>query len=400
LAEGAFQGIVESLAGTFTGLFRPSLGIQSPNADKLMISASLLLLKPALCGTGVRSQQIRDNQDVIIPLLPLLFVGGWLAPEREYIASQAQDIYLRWNSQAEEASKQTIQSIIIATLASYLSDVDISISYAMWFFSRDTILLNSSPEEILLLFLDSTRPAFLTTDIVTKDLLPTEPAMFGLLINLHPSPIDNSLSVLDPLIPPPVFAADTPKHSASSRATSPYDRLVRAFVHVFYHDRAKARSSLWVLRHLIVHQLYAQDWLSVRKDPGMFGSDTDAVHISDMLEKTKVLVAYMFHAALADAGDGWRSGLVEALTQNIQTPRSPLSDFLQGLIQSSIESDTIREARVANIVFSRLFEDMEKDEADKWMNYAKLIQKNGISALFAFRSQCLIERSNNSTSSL
>lgn len=201
-----------------------------------------------------------------------------------------------------------------------------------------------------------------------------------MLSQLSPDPIDASLAVLDPHVPPASAFAGKSTFSQQqlydTRGFSPYARVVDALLHVFGEDRQLAKHNTWALRHFIALGVYAQDLVNVPSGQSpVFEQKAYATGLDGMIARLRQVTTYVLTSA---ADDGWRGVALGALLENkTREEMDPLATLLVHVINAAQGEDLTRDVRVLRIILDHAFHDMEKDEAERWMLLARNIEATG-----------------------
>jgi E3 ubiquitin-protein ligase listerin len=210
------------------------------------------------------------------------------------------------------------------------------------------------------------------------DIFPTPKEIDNMLSQLSPDPIDATLAVMDPLIPPASAFASTsdipPPYD--TRGFSSYARVVDALLQVFGEDRQSAKKNTWVLRHFLAFEVYAQDFMNVPSAQSpVFEQKALAAGLDDAIARVRQVTTYVLTSG---ADSGWRGAALGAVLEDKAAGEiGALPTLLVDAIRLAREQDFTRNVRVLRIVLDHVFHDMEKEESDHWMLLARKIESTG-----------------------
>jgi hypothetical protein len=213
-----------------------------------------------------------------------------------------------------------------------------------------------------------------------------------MLNQLSPDPIDPSVAVMDPLIPPASAFTDKSAFKRpqlyDTRGFSSYARVVDALLQVFTEDRRSAKQNTWALGHFLALEVYAQDFVNVPSAQSpVFEQKALAVGLDGMIARVRQVTTYVLTSA---ADDGWRSAALGVVLQDKREGDvGALAMLLVDAIRRARERDFARDVRILRIILDHVFHDMEKEEADRWMLLARKIESTGDPFLFFERRLCL-----------
>ncbi|KAL0570451.1 hypothetical protein V5O48_011508 [Marasmius crinis-equi] len=228
------------------------------------------------------------------------------------------------------------------------------------------------------------------------DILPTETELNEMLDGLPSDPIHQSLAVLEPLIPPSSMFLDDDTETYTppldARGHSLYARLVTALIHIVLEDRQTAKRNMWILRHLLAFSVYAEDLINFPAGSGRSPAfDRRAVdsELSELVVKVHQVVTYV----LVTAGDETGVAL-DVLSGKAKTKAEGLAQFIVDVVEASKRTESVRDFRVLGRVLGHVFDDVEKEEAERWVVFARGIEKSApntaiaiISSINAFGSE-------------
>jgi len=201
---------------------------------------------------------------------------------------------------------------------------------------------------------------------------------------LPQKPLDASLALLEPLLPPtsPPRVAPTP---TDSRGLSSYARTVYALGQALTNDLGLAKRHLWTLRHFIALAIYAEDLHNVPSAAdrsGVFDGKVTPETLTDVIQKARQISVYLFGSVFSDGGDERKKLLQEMSKNGVQKAslgsRASWTGFLQDAVAFAVEEDGVRDARVLQRVLKAvLSEGVDVAEADLWVQIARKVEKIG-----------------------
>ena len=219
------------------------------------------------------------------------------------------------------------------------------------------------------------------------DIFPTPAEIDEMLDQLSPDPIDASLAVIDPLVPPAsaITGESLSGQLYDSRGFSSYSRVIEALLQVFIGDRQMAKQNTWAFRHFLALELYAQDFLSVPSAQSpMFDSAAPSAGLASMVSKVHQVTTYILTSA---ADDGWRGAALDVLLENKSAEGDGvLPALLVDAVKRSRDRDLNRDVRILRNILDHVLREITKDEADRWILLARKIESIGLCFSFFQRA--------------
>ena len=210
---------------------------------------------------------------------------------------------------------------------------------------------------------------------LVADLLPTNDEYDDMLSVLSQDVIHPSLAVIDPQIAPGEENA-TLSPECDSRGYSQYARAVCALILVLSENRTEAKRNIWALKHILSFIVYATDFQSypAGRSP-LLSSEALNECLDELVTKGSQIVTYLLTSSY---GDGWRRSVLNAVLQNVALDAlNGLSKFLVKLINEAKGTDGSRATRVLRMALQHVLDDVDKDEADRWLALANKLERNG-----------------------
>jgi hypothetical protein len=212
------------------------------------------------------------------------------------------------------------------------------------------------------------------------DVFPTPNEINEMLNQLPSDPIDASLAVMDPLIPPASAFAGKSTFAQpqlyDTRGFSSYARVVNALLHVLGEDRQSAKQNIWALRHFLALEVYAQDFVNVPSAQSpVFEQKALVAGLDGVIARIRQMTTYVLTSV---ADDGWRGAAIGTVLEDKAAGNlGALTTLLVDAVRLAREKDLSRDVRVLRIILHHVFHGIEKDEADRWMLLARRIESTG-----------------------
>ena len=214
----------------------------------------------------------------------------------------------------------------------------------------------------------------LNLNLVT-DLLPTNDEYDDMLSILSQDVIHPSLAVIDPQIAPcEENVASSPE--CDSQGYSQYARAVCALILVLSENRKEAKQNIWALKHILSFIIYARDLQSypTGRSP-LLSSEALNEYLDNLVAKGSQIVTYLLTSSYED---GWRQSVLNAVTHNVALDElNGLPKLLVQLINDAKDTDGSRATRILKVALQHLLDDVDRDEADRWLALAKQLERNG-----------------------
>ena len=213
---------------------------------------------------------------------------------------------------------------------------------------------------------------------ILHDILPTPCEVNKMLNSLPSDPIDPSLAVIDPLLPPPSAYYDNgtvPGQLFDDRGFSTYARIVSGVLQVLVADRQAAKRNLWALRHFLALSIYAEDLLSIPAAISPAFQHTSESNLRDIVTKVHQITTYLLTSPMDNR---FHLNIIAAVSgDNPELAPDSIGAFLVDLVKNWKERDGIRESRILRRVLQPLLSNVNKGEADQWIGLAKMLEKTG-----------------------
>ena len=197
-----------------------------------------------------------------------------------------------------------------------------------------------------------------------------------MLQDLPCDPLDQALAINDRLVPPPSLwkGGDIQTPSFDKDGFSEYARIINSLLYVMMSDRGLARQNMWLLRHFVALQKFAQDVLNLPAGKSVvFGNACDLAELLAIISRVDTISAFLF----TDVGDDvWHASIVQAISEKKSTPLGDaVGRFVQLVVEKAIKYDSYREARGVNFFLRHLLSGATMADADHWMTFARKVEK-------------------------
>jgi hypothetical protein len=200
-----------------------------------------------------------------------------------------------------------------------------------------------------------------------------------LLGDIPSDPIDSSLAVLDPLLPPPSSYQNevVTKQIYDGRGYSKYARVVCALLQFLIEDRQLARRNFWALRHFLALSIYADDLLQIPTAPSVaFHQRISGNKLRDIIAMVHQMSTYLLTSTM---DNGLHLKIIMSVSEDrADSSLGGLGGFLFDLVTNSKRLDLVRESRILRRVLQPLLANASIDEADQWMVLARKLEKTGV----------------------
>ncbi|KAJ3986996.1 hypothetical protein F5890DRAFT_1406039 [Lentinula detonsa] len=376
--------------------------------DRLLVLMEVILNLPPVKLVDPESSKT-SSSTTLPPALPSISIipDDTISPSRDNLCARAQRI---WESFEDEPPLQVVSIVftsITQSLRTLLSNINARCIYrcspedivAVFYVLRDSITAQASK---------GYSNATLSMMNPVESLLPSQTSFDASLDQLNGAPISRSLGVVDELAGvASVFGSATA--TSNPDHTHGYARYALALLQIVSDDLRLARgllatssSSWWVLRHLLVLSVYAEEVVMVpsahERNPlfhlGM-NQPGRVRRCREIIAKVHQIVAYVF--ASVDSTEGvreWRKDLCHILPASTDTfmPTLPsVGSLLLSSIRFAAKTDSYRDCCVLGEVLSRVFQagfgsvstdGISEEELNLWLNYARKMSefKKGESA--------------------
>ncbi|KAG7441328.1 uncharacterized protein BT62DRAFT_937246 [Guyanagaster necrorhizus] len=353
LSKNGFDSLIQTLGSVFMADINVLL--RSENESHGSVDTLLVLISTALFSLP----RFTNSPSLLaIDALPYVFLLGYVLPRSVSSLDGTAAAQALWDRFIQERDLNHFdETAIFSGIQDLLKTIVVDTQ------------MRPSPEHVLQALSEAT----LKEVIAPLSCLLSEPELDEMLDEMSSDPIHPSLAVLDPLIPPGQYG-ETGFPECDSRGFSPYARLVSMLLFVFMEDRQSARRNTWALRHLIALSLYAEDYSAcpVWSSPA-FGTEA-LMDLEGLIVKLQQICTYLLTSA---SDDGWRLKVLDVLTNGrpLDEAGPPLAVFLRDQIVRAREGDEMREARILGRVLSHVLHDADKAEADRWIAFARSIDR-------------------------
>ncbi|KDQ60057.1 hypothetical protein JAAARDRAFT_32435 [Jaapia argillacea MUCL 33604] len=356
LSNESMEALVGSLISAFNLGFEQIL--RDADTSTKSFEAPIELLAVAL----ETRPGIMSSPPLAVTLLPDVFLFAYLLPKIALgqdvgTFKTAQRIWSSWVAMTSRTSRLDVLAVIKEKLHDLLLDIQV----------------RPLPDHILQLLSEEPHGVHLN---FLKDVIPSHKRLSAMLESLPSDPIDPSLTVLDPLVPPPsVFNSRRVfDQHFDSAGYSGYARVIYALLQFIMKHRQGARENTWALLHLLALATYAQDFLKVPSGrSAVFSKSISKSNLEDIISKVHQVATYLLSSP---SESQWHLNVIQSVDQETNNPTLDYTGrFLADLIKLSKKTDTIRDCRILSSVLQPVLSAAGKDDADQWMLLARRLEK-------------------------
>lgn len=193
-----------------------------------------------------------------------------------------------------------------------------------------------------------------------------------------------TLSLIDPLVP---------QSEVEERSVSPSDqvydlfgltsfaRCVSALIYIFESDRSLARLNTWVLPHLILLAILAEDQrVQPESSATAFSPSTSEETLAELAQSAVRIATSILSSLAGELPNGWHANTVSAL-QKGQAPQdsNDLAAVLAKVYAQALEHDLADVARTFSKLLSGVlnFSSAEASDGERWLKLGQSIQDKG-----------------------
>ncbi|KAI0336704.1 hypothetical protein GY45DRAFT_1377084 [Cubamyces sp. BRFM 1775] len=293
-------------------------------------------------------------------LLPHVYLFAFLLPQ---FAAVEQDLQVParklWDKSfgtSSEAVKRDMIALIEQLLRELLADTS----------SRAT------PQQLLKVM--STVPQA-GVDVLAS-VFPSQEELSAMLDSLPSTPLDPSLAVIDPLVPPATLYRPTemPAPEYDTMGFSTYARVIYGLLLHLADDRQTAKENVWALRHIFALSIYAEEirHLPSAESPVFAPSVTRSV-LQDILDRVQQLATYLLSST---AEELWHTKVTNALlAQSASDALDGAGKLVVDIVTRAKRQDSVRTSRVLHMILQHALSNASKVDADQWMLIARKMEK-------------------------
>lgn len=199
-----------------------------------------------------------------------------------------------------------------------------------------------------------------------------------MLDDLPSTPLDPSLGVVDPLVPPSTLyrPADPSPSTYDSAGFNKYARVVNGLLTHLLDDRQMSKANIWALRHLFALAIYAEELKHLpSSESPVFARSVSRIVLQGILDRVQQVATYLLSST---AEENWHTHVTGVLIFRAS------SSSLDGATQLVIDvvtrarlQDSVRTSRILHMILQHAFRNATKAEADQWMGVVQQMEKLG-----------------------
>ncbi|KAI0824805.1 hypothetical protein BC628DRAFT_1321461 [Trametes gibbosa] len=300
-------------------------------------------------------------QSAASSLLPHLFVFAFLLPtftsvdqEQQAIAST---LWEKGMTEASVAEKSNAYVMVKQILRELLVDC------------------NARPTPSQILRAVSFSPLSSEIDVLS-DIFPSQDELSIMLEAVPSSPMDPSLAVVDPLVPPATLYRSNSAQPlvADSTGFSKYARTVNGLLLYLAEDRHMAREHVWALRHFFALAIHAEELkhLPAMESP-VFARAVSRSTLQGLLDRVQQLATYLFSSTTEEL---WHSRVTNTLLAQSASDRlDRVGQLVVEVVNRAKRQDSVCTSRVLHAILQHAFSNATKADADQWMLVARKMEK-------------------------
>ncbi|EJF63887.1 hypothetical protein DICSQDRAFT_145362 [Dichomitus squalens LYAD-421 SS1] len=355
ISRSCREGLLHSLVDSFRLHFDDVLHENKSSVDAFNIPLSLLhdLIERDPSASAIES--------FASSLFPYAFLLAFLLPQVLPVDAKqqalAKGLWQKWVHIGSAEAKGTTLSVIKHLLRELLIDSS----------------NKATPEHVLRTLSAS---SFGSKVDVLSDIFPSRAELDSMLEALPSTPLDPSLAVVDPLVPPSVQYRSI-KVTASefdTQGLAKYARTVHGLLLYLVDERQTAKESMWALHHILALAIYAEEssYLPGAQSP-VFAKTVARATLQSILDRVQQLAAYLLSSA---TDEKWHSSVTNALVnQGPATGLEGVGQLVVDLVGRATRRDTVRESRVLHMILRHALSTATKADSEQWMLVARKIEK-------------------------
>jgi E3 ubiquitin-protein ligase listerin len=153
-----------------------------------------------------------------------------------------------------------------------------------------------------------------------------------------------------------------------------YARIAWSLTYLATLDRQLLTDNPWILKHALLLQLFATDFLSTLGiSSTSFGTSVSTTLLNEIINSVQLMTTYFF-SDIASIGVPHRT-LIDALNNSTLNVEGKSNQFILDICQASMASDTIQLARVARLVLQHVLRGASTPDIDLWLTFARQIRR-------------------------
>ena len=196
---------------------------------------------------------------------------------------------------------------------------------------------------------------------------------------LPSTPLDASLAVIDPLVPPSVQyrSLKFPKDGGDAQGLTEYARVVYGLLLYLVDDRQTAKENPWVLRHFLALAIYAEEAkLLPCVDSPVFSKIVTRTTLLGILGRVQQATTYLLSST---TDEKWHTTVANVLVSQAtaSTGLDGVGRLVVDLVNRAKRYDAIRESRILHMILRHALSTATKADSEQWMLVARKLEKLG-----------------------
>ncbi|KAH9887215.1 hypothetical protein C8Q73DRAFT_713250 [Cubamyces lactineus] len=212
-------------------------------------------------------------------------------------------------------------------------------------------------------------------DILTS-VFPPQEELSAMLDALPSTPLDPSLAVVDPLVPPPTIykAKEVVPSEYDTMGFSTYARVIYGLLLYLADDRQAAKENAWALRHFFSLSIYAEELqLLPSAESPVFARSVARSVLQGILDRVQQLATYLLSST---AEELWHTKVTNALlAQSAADVLDGAGKLVVDIVTRAKRQDSVRTSRILHMILQHALSNATKVDADQWMLVARKMEK-------------------------
>ncbi|KAH9941137.1 uncharacterized protein BXZ73DRAFT_75106 [Epithele typhae] len=355
VSDACSENSMRSLVLAFSTHVDSALREEKPSVASLTTPLTLLrdLVKNGSSGLLLDSASAE--------LYPYIYLLAFLMPQvctmDETLKKTAQGLWDEWAATGGEAVENITMGAVKQLLRDLMAD----------------FVACPTPGHILRMVATSPYGASIN---VLAEIFPSRDEIDRLLTELPPAPLDASLAVVDPLVPPPTQfrAAANEAPDCDNQGFSVYARVVHGLLLHLADDRQTAKTNFWALHHFLALAIYAEDekHLPALQSP-VFSQSVSRATLQNITDRTLQIATYLLSSFTEET---WHADVTKVLLGQGSAERlDGAGKLIVDLISNARTQDTVRESRVLHMILHHVLNTATKADAEQWMAVARRLER-------------------------
>lgn len=199
-----------------------------------------------------------------------------------------------------------------------------------------------------------------------------------MLDDLPSTPLDPSLGVVDPLVPPSTLyrSADPSPSTYDSAGFNKYARVVNGLLTHLVDDRQMSKENVWALRHLFALAIYAEELKHLpSSESPVFARSVSRAVLQGILDRVQQVATYLLSST---AEENWHTHVTNVLLLHASSSLPDgATQLVIDLVTRARRQDNVRTSRILHMILQHAFRNATKADAELWMGAVRQTEKLG-----------------------